>query len=1570
MREINKIAEALFEKIRDRFEDVSLGDENAKATQNPEDARFFNFDYVVDGESHGNITMSLIDENSLKIYFSKNMTSNLDEPHKADWYSFLRELREFARRNLLSFEPRDITRGTLKHRDVQTVSKADSTVTKDEVVTESRMYGTLNRSYESFGPVRIKIAHSKPIVDETKGGRSRNIQAIYVENDQGERFRMPFNSIVGARAMARHVSAGGVPTDEIGQHITGIVNEMLTLRPFVHSMRHRTFEDVETVEMLESAFEYHGLLKNTLKKLKGKKGYTEFKENFKPMIVETETDVEDIKEKFVKKVFPDKLAEALPIVQKAYEMKKADNNPLLKTFEDWANKLSEGTWAVPDDEEQQRELMDLMSKPLPVGVDAANATGALYNLIGDDTLYDELGYMAEQDPEEDARGIVADWLMDNGYEQLVPDEFKMTDTTGAAMGGQDGVVTESNDSFEAVQAAIIRRIIHSHVDIVKEFGPDAIMHAAEDTAAFVGDVEEIGTSDVSAWTRQTIESLQRGDYDSFKPNYNENVNETQHHQGHTIQILRKIPEGYKGQRLYEKILNTIVKNYGPMGKDPERKEFYQTLAADVMEKYIAKHKPTVTESSDMDAASAVAKIIAELISDGHTEVSPDVIMTKVSALLGRPFMLKDLVAANNRSQQLQRYISSINPTKIKFSTDLLTVKNENPVKKKEAAQTAVSSMASRAANRPRLGESKKNLSELSPELRGEYSRAAQKDMARHATAAKIKRSVYGADNPQSQEHEKRADKRERGLARASKTKMNEDRDNLEQKKILVRRSDSIDYIITKLDAAKNYQAAGRGEEAQRAISDAMSEFTGTFDGKIPREQFEDVLVPLDWCENALESDNWDRTVMNQTIDISLNLLDQMNDQIWSEIMQPENDEEEGGFGIGDLKEEIAEASLLEQGVSEGIEIVDQDSDLDQQVYTLNVDGNKVSFTYWDYENNFQSPDIKDIYQQAAEQLGRKLSPDQIKDVARAVFKSFEQGVAEGTLKESGETYTWTAEFADGSREQLTITTDEVPYAKAAFEKKFPNKELVKVDTDWKPVSGSYYSGMPTTSFPDRRPTEPYGRDVDNPMVREMKKTKLRGTAGRMVESFAAELDSIAGAYGGQQINERMVDVDGFRFEMDYVIEELRAWFDHLDTGEYLDDTTAEHIEHALSTGRDHGRQLWAEMQQLPRQQFARVIGQIVNFASQAEAEEYAQLDREQEQRPRITQRADDDDEEGGISVGELREELMSREAKIQKMYELLDEAMAMVQGNEPHMAADYLAEVDGLQQQVFNDEFPKDCYELFHQIDNLIDQLDGVGPDFDMERAVNEIGDISDTIERLAGFLSSEPDEEGGISVGDIREGQMKKQMHSDAEHMSLEAFCNKYGDESWVKEFWNNINELDEGWEDDMDDFERIDRELAAMRKNSGLAQTKSDVMPTPAPAAGSTASDDELDGNPHEMGYRAAALYSKGKNSNPFEYDDPRHDEWLDGWREGSTYEDGFFEGSKDDEVAAARAAQAKIDKPAVFRKQEKFLPSKGDDWKVSHQDLEKAGSLHSKEFDARKKAAGLDEALADMRRLAGLK
>ena len=72
MRELDKIAAELFDKIRSRFEPVRLGDESADDTKNPELARFYNFDYISDdGQNFGNITISIVDEENLKIVYGK-----------------------------------------------------------------------------------------------------------------------------------------------------------------------------------------------------------------------------------------------------------------------------------------------------------------------------------------------------------------------------------------------------------------------------------------------------------------------------------------------------------------------------------------------------------------------------------------------------------------------------------------------------------------------------------------------------------------------------------------------------------------------------------------------------------------------------------------------------------------------------------------------------------------------------------------------------------------------------------------------------------------------------------------------------------------------------------------------------------------------------------------------------------------------------------------------------------------------------------------------------------------------------------------------------------------------------------------------------------------------------------------------------------------------------------------------------------------------------------------------------------------------------------------------------------
>jgi len=571
MREIDKIAEGLFEKVRDRFEDVSLGDENAKAISDPEKARFFNFDYTINGHNHGNVTLSIIDENSLKIYYSKNISDGLTEEEKQHWYAFLKELREFARRNLMSFEPRDITRSTLKHRDIAQQSKADSTYTKDEVIGESKLYGTSRSSYENRGPVRIVVRHVDHINTESRGARSRHIKSIFLETHDGERRKLPINSLKYARAMARHCSEGGSMEDEFGQHITEIASELAKLRPFKNSMRHRTFEDAETQSMVEAAFEYHGLLNNSLKRMSGRKGYQACKEQFvatsTSYIPEEEFDESSVRERFVRKVYNNNVDEALPLVHKAYNMKK--NNKFAESFENWANQVAE-SW--DEDEEGVKQwgiepiniddLVDLFAEPIPLGVDAVNSINAVSDIINNNELEAQLAQAARENPEVDARDIIVAWLQENVpavYQELMneigdedtadqydediasdyadegaePGEFNST--YGSGDDGMDGMVNpqatneSEDDSVEAIQNAIIRRIINGkHFELLMKLGPDGVSEAARDIAEFAAPVSEIGSSDVSGWVAQMERDAGIGVdecYEEFNEAYEEAMSE-------------------------------------------------------------------------------------------------------------------------------------------------------------------------------------------------------------------------------------------------------------------------------------------------------------------------------------------------------------------------------------------------------------------------------------------------------------------------------------------------------------------------------------------------------------------------------------------------------------------------------------------------------------------------------------------------------------------------------------------------------------------------------------------------------------------------------------------------------------------------------------------------------------------------------------------------------------------------------------------------------------------------------------------------------------------------------------
>ena len=200
--------------------------------------------------------------------------------------------------------------------------------------------------------------------------------------------------------MLEHVRQGGRPYDVRGNHICEMVNELKVLNRFNRASAGRVMEGV-TQAIVEQAQAYYQSLRESLKRLGHSRGYSTYFESWHPAeIAEHESLVEDIKTMFVQQTLDTRIEAALPLLariqQQGNAMKEAE------IFESWINNLAEGTWELPETPEQVAKLKELMSQELIVGPDGVNATEQLYDLVGDDALFDRLEELAERDPRANA----------------------------------------------------------------------------------------------------------------------------------------------------------------------------------------------------------------------------------------------------------------------------------------------------------------------------------------------------------------------------------------------------------------------------------------------------------------------------------------------------------------------------------------------------------------------------------------------------------------------------------------------------------------------------------------------------------------------------------------------------------------------------------------------------------------------------------------------------------------------------------------------------------------------------------------------------------------------------------------------------------------------------------------------------------------------------------------------------------------------------------------------------------------------------------------------------------------
>ena len=449
----------LFDLLHSKGLDPTMLSTAGKEIPTPEEAEVFQFNFVKDGEDYGTVTISIDGLHKLVIYFSDEVANSEKEESDSDdisWYQLLNQLKKFSQKYQLSFELRNVS--NLKHD----MAKREY-MKKKESIAEGYYPMGKKASYSDAVPsVKIVLQHSRQIEEGEQ--RYRNVERIFLENEQGERFLAPTNRPGIARVYARHIAEGGMPHDERWNHIGSLCEEYSKMAGFVRATRNGQFNE-STQKLIAEGINHYQALRESLGKLAGHRGYNAYFESWTPPLMEDDSDTSNINELFVQETVDPRIESVMPILSKL--QKKISEMSEVNELSEWADKLIEGDLDIDADEASDA---------------TDNAEEDLTEAPGAETLghneRTEAGNLKAFDLEEEES-------LTSNNPQGVPE----------------------SEEHNPVAGAITRRILMQRPDLLEKYGPVAVTQAIDDVADFVGDTDEIGSSDVSGWIKQVERSL-------------------------------------------------------------------------------------------------------------------------------------------------------------------------------------------------------------------------------------------------------------------------------------------------------------------------------------------------------------------------------------------------------------------------------------------------------------------------------------------------------------------------------------------------------------------------------------------------------------------------------------------------------------------------------------------------------------------------------------------------------------------------------------------------------------------------------------------------------------------------------------------------------------------------------------------------------------------------------------------------------------------------------------------------------------------------------------------------------
>ena len=394
-------ARKLFDLLISRDFDPEMLDSAGLPAPDPSEAEIFSFDFrAQSGKDYGTVVIMLGSDNNLEVYCADNVGRSMEGQDKDDWFAFLEQLKHFS------------VRTDFKDFGIKNLNRLRYSMQGQAAIKEGLFESWTGTKTQSWNgkqtEARLMIKHKKTL-GETDA-RFRYVESLFVETAEGERYKLPFTKLSGGRAMVEHVRNGGKPYDIRGQHIAQIVEELNILSRFKRANQGQLLEG-DTAQLVEETNAYYETAQKTLKSLSTKRGYTTYFESWNPAdVTEEEVVIEGLKHLFVTQSIDTRIEQALPLLARIQQQGKAMKEANI--FEAWANSLMEGTWQLPDTPEKQQDLIVLMSKEQPVGADAIDITEQLYDLLGDDELFDQLEALAERDANADARQVIFDRMQE------------------------------------------------------------------------------------------------------------------------------------------------------------------------------------------------------------------------------------------------------------------------------------------------------------------------------------------------------------------------------------------------------------------------------------------------------------------------------------------------------------------------------------------------------------------------------------------------------------------------------------------------------------------------------------------------------------------------------------------------------------------------------------------------------------------------------------------------------------------------------------------------------------------------------------------------------------------------------------------------------------------------------------------------------------------------------------------------------------------------------------------------------------------------------------------------------